>query len=198
MTSRWIAPVALAAVLLLAACGGSNQSSALDPISPSDLGDVPPLPVVTPSGVASLSPGAEVVGVCTPGPDAECHGAILVSADLADANLRRADLTDADLAGADLRGADLHAADLKGADLRSADLTGADMRSAIFDDANFRYANLTEVNMRGAKGREGQLSTARLCDTTLPDGTLNVRDCLGPVAPTPSPAPAASPSSGPQ
>lgn len=190
MTKWMVRPAfALVLVLLVAACGGEELGApVIDPnrtgdnaVPPDQIGVAPP----TPSGTVSVSPGAAPV-VCVPGPRAQCAKAILRSAALRDADLRSADFAGADLTGADLRGADLRKADLSGATLSSADLTGADMRGSDFSNAKLRYTNLSDVDMAGADGREGQLAKARLCETILPDGTRNVRNCLD-LAPSPAP-----------
>ena len=191
---RSFVPLVIAAALLAAACGG--EEAAAPTLDPNRTGDNAlaeeqigaPIVTPTPSVAVSVSPGAETTATCVPGPEATCAGALLVNASLDDVNLRNADLTGANLTGAILRNADLRGADLTGANLNNADLTGADMRDAIFSNAKFRYTNLTEVDMEGSEGREGQLVRARLCETILPDGTRNVRNCMdvptSPSAPT--------------
>ncbi len=116
--------------------------------------------------------------------DGSLHQALLVSANLANADLHRASLNHANLQEADLRGADLQEARLSGVDLLGADLSGANLRRADLSSANlFRArlvgANLQEtflfqVDLRGADFRDADLqgariSTARLdgCNITL-------------------------------
>lgn len=65
---------------------------------------------------------------------------------------------------------------LSGASLRQANLSGANL-----DDANLSYADLTGANLSGAfiqfanlYGAVGaDLSNARVCDTTMPDGSAS-------------------------
>ena len=67
----------------------------------------------------------------------DCHGAILVGADLNHSDLSGADLTDADLSDANLSGAILWNADLSGADLSGADLTNANLVGAMLRLAKY-------------------------------------------------------------
>jgi hypothetical protein len=69
-------------------------------------------------------------------------------------NLSGASLTDANLSGANL-----NSADLSGVDLRGVDLSGVDLSDAAF-------ATKAE-----------NLDRATFCNTTMPDGTVNNRDC---------------------
>jgi uncharacterized protein YjbI with pentapeptide repeats len=91
----------------------------------------------------------------------------LSSAVLSGANLTGANLTGADLSRADLTGASLTGADLSRADLSRARLVGADLSRADLTGANLTGANLSEVDLSGVK----------FCNTTMPDGTINNRDC---------------------
>ena len=82
--------------------------------------------------------------------------AILIGADLREANLTGANLNeailhDADLRGASLFGARLCCADLRGADLDCADLCNANLLYADLRVANLRNANLCSANLTGAK-----------------------------------------------
>lgn len=88
--------------------------------------------------------------------DAGGKRAILIGADLREANLTGANLNEAILRQADLRGASLFGARLCCADLRGADLDCADLRNAnlLYADlriANLRNANLCSANLTGAK-----------------------------------------------
>ena len=85
------------------------------------------------------------------------RGANLVNADLVDADIAVADLTNANLANADLTDVALIGANLTNADLTNADLTGADLSNA----------DLTNADLTGAI----------LCQTTMPDGSINQDRC---------------------
>ena len=82
--------------------------------------------------------------------------ALLVTADLADAQLLMADLSDANLSGADLTGANLEAAILRNAALDLTRLSNANLQDADFTDANWwrarglNRANLTYLMQRFA------------------------------------------------
>ena len=67
-----------------------------------------------------------------------------------------------DCSGCYLRNADLNKADLGMAYLRNATLWGADLRNA----------DLTKAKLNGA-----DMSGAEFCKTTMPDGSINNRDC---------------------
>jgi uncharacterized protein YjbI with pentapeptide repeats len=138
---------------------------------------------------------------------ADLTGANLNSALLVKANLRLADLSGADLSGADrsavnafqanLSGAVLSGANLTDAGLREANLTGADLSGANLTDANLRFANLVgavltranlsranlggvdlgRANLSGANLSGANLTDALFCRTTMPDGSINNRDC---------------------
>jgi uncharacterized protein YjbI with pentapeptide repeats/uncharacterized membrane protein YkoI len=102
----------------------------------------------------------------------------LEGADLAFANLSRADLREADLREAILTQAILTKVFLLDADLDRANLNGAILTSANLTSAQFFMANLTSADLSSAKNLfDLQLVKARLCNTTLPDGTVSNRDC---------------------
>jgi uncharacterized protein YjbI with pentapeptide repeats len=129
---------------------------------------------------------------------AELSGANLSNAILGNADLRNTDLSNAILSDAYLGGANLI-----GANLRNADLSYSDLNRTNFSEANLSNANLSNTdlsnawlsradlsgaNIRGAYIRVGlgvdqdrikkiQLDQAKLCKTTLPDGTVSNRDC---------------------
>ena len=63
--------------------------------------------------------------------------------------------------------ANLIKANLKKTDLRRANLSDANLSGAKLNGANLSDANLNEVN----------LDKAILCNTTMPDGPINNRDC---------------------
>ena len=83
--------------------------------------------------------------------DAGGKRAILIGADLREANLTGANLNEAILRQADLRGASLFGARLCCADLRGADLDCADLRNANLLSADLRVANLRGANLCSAK-----------------------------------------------
>jgi uncharacterized protein YjbI with pentapeptide repeats len=106
---------------------------------------------------------------------------------LREANLIQANLSEADLRWADLSRANLTEADLTGASLRKANLTEADLRQAALIQADLRKANLRRADLRGARLNAAVLENTKFCKTTMPDGTVNNRDCPPePAAPNPS------------
>ena len=96
--------------------------------------------------------------------DAGGKRAILIGADLREANLTGADLGEAFLRKADLSGASLFNARLFYADLRVANLCGADLYGADLYGADLRGADLREANLCSAN-----LCGADLCDAKLDD-----------------------------
>ncbi len=100
--------------------------------------------------------------------DANLVRAMLDAANLRDANLRRANLFEANLGGTNLRNASLREANLSGVTLHKANIEGADLW----------YANLKDVNLIGVEHFRGaSLGYTRFCNTTMPDGFINNRDC---------------------
>jgi len=81
---------------------------------------------------------------------------------LSGADLREADLSQAVLSQAKLVGANLHRIRLQGADLTNADLTDA---------------NLYGIDLREAITENTLFEKAKLCNTILPDGKVEYRDC---------------------
>jgi uncharacterized protein YjbI with pentapeptide repeats len=148
--------------------------------------------------VALVAAGTPVAAVeCSLAPGAQCAGVNIGGEDLSNARLDRinlrganasdAVLTDARLMRADLRGADLSNAYLDGADLTRAHLRGASLFGAYLSRTKLVAANLTDVDLRSvqfdAANRRAQLreiNRARLCNTTLPNGTVSNRDCKAP------------------
>jgi uncharacterized protein YjbI with pentapeptide repeats len=108
------------------------------------------------------------------------RGATLKNADLRNAVFASVDLRDANLAGANLTGASLRSADLRNADLRN---TKFHSPPGMYDpDARYRKyglegTDLGGANLQGSLITDEQLKRARLCQTTLPDGTKSDRDC---------------------
>ncbi|MBE9139800.1 pentapeptide repeat-containing protein [Nodosilinea sp. LEGE 07088] len=107
--------------------------------------------------------------------DANLEGAYLMSA-----NLKRADLSGANLQEADLLTANLEGAVLVGANLKRANLVYTNLDEAILGDTNLDEAVLQGTNLEGASSLTNeQLTSAKLCLTTLPDGIAldPNRDC---------------------
>ena len=88
--------------------------------------------------------------------------AIAPGSDLRNAQLQETFLRHVNLAKANLAGANLESAQIQGADLRGADLSGANLRGAYLNKAD-----LTGAVLEGAD----------LCGATMPDGSINTRDC---------------------
>ena len=124
--------------------------------------------------------------------DANLSGAKLYGANLESANLESANLSYANLESAKLSDANLNYVELNDAELRRANLSDAKLRVANLIKANLkktdlRRANLSDANLSGAKLNGANLSDANLnevnldkailCNTTMPDGTINNRDC---------------------
>ena len=82
-------------------------------------------------------------------------------------------LAQAQLIGWDAHGLNLEFVNLSGANLSGANLTGADLRGAILLDAKMDHANLTDANLRKAVVLPGQLNTALLRNTLMPDGSVH-------------------------
>lgn len=87
--------------------------------------------------------------------------------DLSRHNLNHADLKNAVLLSVDLSGSAFVEADLTNAQLIDSNLTGATVRGAV----------LARSVLTGATGVDFSTSTAVLCETVLPDGTMSRRDC---------------------
>ncbi|NJP11597.1 MAG: pentapeptide repeat-containing protein [Leptolyngbyaceae cyanobacterium RU_5_1] len=120
----------------------------------------------------------------------------LQEANLEMVNLQEANLQAADLSGANLGGANLQKANLRGANLQKTNLQAANLRDADLSEANLREANLQKANLRGAElwraalwdanlqdadlrwaeFQGPELDGAKLCRTTMPDGTEMSQD----------------------
>lgn len=117
--------------------------------------------------------------------DADLRGADLRRAKLFNANLTRVKfqrgwLCEADLYRANLTEANLYKANLIKANFGEANLSSADLSNADLNEAYFWDAKLIKANFRQAHNlTDKQLTQAKLCFTTLPDGsTLDPnRDC---------------------
>ncbi len=129
---------------------------------------------------------------------ANLKGAKLDGVDLFQASLNGANLTGSALRTSNLRQADLSTHEngkrthLRHADLRGAFLRGANLRGVLLDKANLRGADLYEIDLRGAslKGTDltktvmlgaqfdkEQFADSILCDTVMPNGKKQMRDC---------------------
>jgi len=118
---------------------------------------------------------------------ANLSGAYLGWADLSRAALFAANLSGASLVRANLSGAYLVRANLSGAYLTEANLIKAGLSEADLSGADLSGANLEAANLSGAS-----LERVKFCRTTMPDGTLNNRDCPPePAPPEPSETPPA-------
>ena len=62
-------------------------------------------------------------------------------------------------------------------DLSKADLKGAKLKGAILKGAKLSFANLRGANLRGANLDGAYLGSVRLCNTTMPDGSVNNSGC---------------------
>ncbi len=122
------------------------------------------------------------IGACPIRPGAACSGNYMTGAHLAgaglyDADFEHADLTGVDLDGADLSGATMAKARLNRAHLRSATLSYADLSQANLTGADLTDADLTATTLTGAEVTPQQLGRAKLCRTTLPDGSIAAPGC---------------------
>ncbi|MCC6338484.1 MAG: pentapeptide repeat-containing protein [Acidimicrobiia bacterium] len=137
----------------------------------------------------SRAAGVEV-GECEVRAGARCAGMNLAGGNFLGVDLSGADLRRADLRNAIFRDADLRRADLRRADLRRADLSRADLRGARLDGARLEGALMTNATVDGTK----QYAAARVCNLTLPDGSVTRRGC---PKETPETAPANMPIANP-
>jgi len=137
-----VAPFAVAALLVVSACGSSSESA------------------------TSTAPTTTIgVTTCDPAPDAMCRGANLAGVDLSGASLVGIDLRRANLSGANLSGADLTQSVLIEADLSGANLDGARLARATadrgnFSDATVRGAMFSGTSLRGARFDNVDVSVA--------------------------------------
>ena len=110
--------------------------------------------------------------------DADLINIQLIDADLYNASLIDANLRSADLRNANLNDAKLHSASLHSVDLSNASLINADLRNASLIDADLSGANLHSADLSGAKDWNVKLWNAKLCNTIMPDGRVEMQDCL--------------------
>ncbi|MCG8362906.1 MAG: serine/threonine-protein kinase [Pseudanabaenales cyanobacterium] len=104
--------------------------------------------------------------------EANLDGLNLQGVDLEGANLNRASLREAELAGANFEEISLMNSILINANLENANLENANLK-----DADLAGANLKGATLRGANSEGTNLSGAILCNTTMPDGTVENQDC---------------------
>jgi uncharacterized protein YjbI with pentapeptide repeats len=110
---------------------------------------------------------------------ANLYRANFQQADLQQVNLRQAGLQNANLQQANLQGSNLQDAFLPDANLQAANLHNANLQGAFLYGTNLQDANLQGANLQHATGlTPTQLQQAKLCRTTLPDGSISDRDCL--------------------
>jgi len=110
-------------------------------------------------------------------PSCDLRGAELQGAIVEDADLRKAILSGANFYKASLSGANLLDASLSGTYLLKADLLYANLSGADLHEAELRGADLRNANLQNADLRRAILSGAKFCNTTMPDGSINNRDC---------------------
>ncbi len=113
---------------------------------------------------------------------ADLSDAILDLADIRGANMFYATLdgiraAGADLSGVNLTGAGLNRADLTDTDLSGANLFAADLKGATLNHTDLGRASLYRADLTGATVQKTSFSTALLCETVMPDGQLDNRDC---------------------
>ena len=106
--------------------------------------------------------------------DDQSLGAVnLTSANLSGLMLRQTNLFGATLVMTDLSNSNLANASLGKANLTKADLTGVNLSGAGLRGTNLTGANLTNASLNSAV----DISGAILCNTTMPDGSINNSDC---------------------
>ena len=101
------------------------------------------------------------------------------NANFEEVTFRRSIATSVNLTNAKLKGAWLN-----GTDFSQASFVGADLRDALFSQGTiFGGADFTDADLTGATFKPLSLldeETATYCRTTMPDGTINNRDCTTP------------------
>lgn len=114
------------------------------------------------------------------------YSARLNKATLINANFEKAELGGAELLGGNFSNANFTDAMMDGVDLRAANFTGANFKRAIFDadgpyDPQYLGANFTDADLSNLGGAAGDYikhhKFVYFCRTTMPDGTINNRDC---------------------
>ncbi len=120
---------------------------------------------------------------------ANLEGASFTDALLTQANFSEATIKKADFKNAKMQGATMQRVKANGAKFFKANLDGADMRGGDFTNAIFNNATLTNVDVEGADftganligatwtPRGNSADKAIFCNTRMPNGVVNNRDC---------------------
>ncbi len=147
--------VAVAAVMVFAACGSADDQTVVEPDVEVDADD---------DGALRLAGGGvQVINGCRIAPGTRCQSVNLSGANLEGANLENAQLDSANLQGANLRGANLENANLRYGNLRGTNLQDANLRRS-----NLYSVDLTDANLLRANVERSNLSGARFCRTLMP------------------------------
>jgi uncharacterized protein YjbI with pentapeptide repeats len=173
----------------LLACGEGEvavTASATEEVTPvkrnlqgsSDEGHTP----VAKAGTPDVQAFPSQIGDCVLEPNTDCHGADLRGAALGFRSFSfgagiRIKLMGANFQEADFTGADLFNADFTGADLRKANFTNAKLSGANLFQADLRESDLTGADLSFADLEEAKLDGAILCNTIMPDASVNNEDC---------------------
>jgi uncharacterized protein YjbI with pentapeptide repeats len=99
--------------------------------------------------------------------DKNCNGSNFENANLYNIHLVRAITIKANFRGANLSKSNLSDGNFRGSDFRNAKMVEASLVGADLSSANFEGADLTGANLKGAI----------LCNTIMPDGQINYKDC---------------------
>lgn len=91
-------------------------------------------------------------------------------------NLSRARLNGAVFRDSDLENANLSAIAASGVDILDSSLVGASFTNAVLNGAKFGGSDMTDATLLGATGTI-YFQTAILCNTTMPDGTVDNSGC---------------------
>ncbi len=107
----------------------------------------------------------------------EANNALFRGANLTGANLSAANFAGADFTGADLSGTIGDSTNFVNANFTNANLTNANLSSSDLNGANLTNANLTNANLSQSGTQNLILNGAFLCNTTMPDGSLQNPGC---------------------
>ncbi|HET8807324.1 MAG TPA: pentapeptide repeat-containing protein [Methylophaga sp.] len=122
----------------------------------------------------------------------QCHHCTLNEAPLADHDLQGADMSESNLKGINLQNSQLQGAWFTHSEMHGANLEGAQLQGALMDYTHLVDANLRNANLDGAQMIFSDLSGADLtgasmegtsvrgivlCDTTMPDGSIDNSGC---------------------